>query len=63
MPAKRGLAGVAEARATMLAAVKALDSETAPLEEALGRVLAEAVSAVRDQPPFAARRHLPDEYG
>jgi molybdopterin molybdotransferase len=54
MPAKRGLAGVAEARATMLAAVKAMDSETVPLEEALGRVLAEAVSAARDQPPFAA---------
>jgi len=54
MPAKRGLAGVAEARATMLAAVKAMDSEPVPLEQALGRVLAEAVSAARDQPPFAA---------
>ena len=40
--------------ATMLAAVKAMDSETVPLEEALGRVLVEAVSAARDQPPFAA---------
>ncbi|HWX88758.1 MAG TPA: gephyrin-like molybdotransferase Glp [Rhizomicrobium sp.] len=54
MPAKRGLAGVAEARATMLAAVKVMDSETVPLEQALYRVLAEAVSAARDQPPFSA---------
>jgi molybdopterin molybdotransferase len=54
MPAKRGLAGVAEARATMLAAATVMDRETVPLEEALGRVLAEAVSAARDQPPFAA---------
>jgi molybdopterin molybdotransferase len=54
MPAKRGLAGVAEARATMLAAVKTMGSETVPLEQALGRVLATAVSAARDQPPFAA---------
>jgi len=54
MPAKRGLASVAEARTAMLAAVTALDGETVPLQEALGRVLAEPVSAARDQPPFAA---------
>jgi molybdopterin molybdotransferase len=54
MSAKRGLFSVTEARATMLAAAKALDRENIPLEEALGRILAEAVSAARDQPPFAA---------
>ena len=38
----------------MLAGVKVLGVETVPLEEALGRVLAEAVTATRDQPPFTA---------
>ncbi len=51
-PAKR-LMGVAEARAVMLAAVVKLKSESVQLEEALGRVLAEPVTASRDQPPFA----------
>lgn len=45
---------VEAARARMLAHVAALPSETIPLEAALGRVLAESVSASRDQPPFAA---------
>jgi molybdopterin molybdotransferase len=51
-PAKR-LLRVAEARALMLAAAQKLKSEHVPLEEALGRVLAEPVAASRDQPPFA----------
>jgi molybdopterin molybdotransferase len=51
--AKR-LLSVEEARAVMLAAVSRLKSEKVPLNEALGRVLAEAVNATRDQPPFNA---------
>lgn len=51
-PAKR-LMGVAEARAAMLAAVKPLKSQPVPLEQALGRILAQSVTASRDQPPFA----------
>ncbi|MFN3520986.1 MAG: gephyrin-like molybdotransferase Glp [Phenylobacterium sp.] len=45
---------VEEARARMLAEIAPLAAETAPLTEAIGRVLAEDVTAVRDQPPFAA---------
>ena len=52
-PAKR-LLDVAEARRLMLAGVRALGAEQMPLEAALGRVLAHPVTAVRDQPPFAA---------
>ena len=52
-PAKR-LLDVAEARRRMLAGIKVLGSEQAPLEAALGRVLAQSVKAARDQPPFAA---------
>ena len=37
----------------MLAAANRLMSETVPLDQALGRVLAEDVTAIRDQPPFA----------
>jgi molybdopterin molybdotransferase len=51
-PAKQGLASVAEARAAMLAGTRALESETIALEHALGRVLADDISASRDQPPF-----------
>jgi molybdopterin molybdotransferase len=51
-PAKHGLASVAEARAAMLAGAKVLEPETVTLEQALGRVLADDVSASRDQPPF-----------
>ena len=51
-PAKPGLASVAEARAAMLAGIKALESENIALEHALGRVLADDVVASRDQPPF-----------
>jgi molybdopterin molybdotransferase len=46
------LAGVAEARAAMLAGFSALPAETVALHAALGRVLAEPVTARRDQPPF-----------
>jgi molybdopterin molybdotransferase len=42
------------ARAAMLAAVAPLPAETVPIAAANGRVLAEDVAAVRDQPPFAA---------
>jgi molybdopterin molybdotransferase len=45
---------VDEARARMLAEIASLATETVPLAQSIGRVLAEAVSAVRDQPPFAA---------
>jgi len=45
---------VDDARARMLAEVAALPSETIPLAEAVGRVLAEDVAAVRAQPPFRA---------
>ena len=48
------LLAVDDARARMLARVTALRSETVPLGEAIGRVLAEDVLAMRDQPPFAA---------
>ena len=54
MPAKRGLAGVSDARATMLACVTAGESESVSLEEAQDRVLAKPILAARDQPPFAA---------
>lgn len=45
---------VEEARARMLAEIAPLGVETVPLEEAVGRVLAEDVAAGRDQPPFTA---------
>jgi molybdopterin molybdotransferase len=48
------LLSVDEARARMLAEVSALPAETVALREAIGRVLAEDVAAVRDQPPFRA---------
>ncbi len=38
----------------MLAEIAALPAETVLLEHAIGRVLAENVAAIRDQPPFAA---------
>lgn len=45
---------VEDARARMLAEITALPAEAAPLSSAIGRVLAEDVAAVRDQPPFRA---------
>ncbi|WP_414694946.1 gephyrin-like molybdotransferase Glp [Phenylobacterium sp.] len=45
---------VDEARARMLARITPLPGETVPLARAIGRVLAEDVTAVRDQPPFRA---------
>jgi len=48
------LFGVDEARARMLAEIAPLAAETVPLGEALRRVLAEDVAAVRAQPPFRA---------
>lgn len=48
------LLGVDEARARMLAEITPLPPEDVPLAQSLGRVLAEDVRAVRDQPPFAA---------
>ena len=41
-------------RARMLAEISALPAEIVPLAHSIGRVLAEEVTAVRDQPPFAA---------
>ena len=45
---------VEDARARILARAAALPSQTVPLAKADGRVLAETVTAVRDQPPFDA---------
>ncbi len=45
---------VDEARARMLAEVSPLAAQTIALKDAIGRVLAEDVTAVRDQPPFTA---------
>ncbi len=45
---------VEDARALLFDLVETLPSETVPLAEAAGRVLAQDVSATRDQPPFAA---------
>jgi molybdopterin molybdotransferase len=52
-PKLKGLS-VEDARDRMLARAAVLLSEAVPLAEADGRVLAEAVAAVRDQPPFDA---------
>jgi molybdopterin molybdotransferase len=43
---------IAEARERVLAAVRPLPAEVVPLEEALGRVLAEEVRSDEDLPPF-----------
>ena len=48
------LLAVDDARARMLAEISALPAEAVPLAASIGRVLAENVAAVRDQPPFAA---------
>jgi len=45
---------VDEARSRMLAEVAALPAQTVAIQDSIGRVLAEEVSAMRDQPPFAA---------
>ncbi len=45
---------VAQALAHLFALVQPIDHETIPLAQANGRILAETVSAQRDQPPFAA---------
>ena len=51
--ARPALATVAQARSAMLTGVPVMEAETAALAEALGRVLAAPVIAMRDQPPFA----------
>jgi molybdopterin molybdotransferase len=48
------LLAVDDARARMLAEIAVLPAESVPLAQSIGRVLAEDVAAVRDQPPFAA---------
>jgi molybdopterin molybdotransferase len=48
------LLSVDEARARMLAEIAVLPAESVPLSQSIGRVLAEDVAALRDQPPFAA---------
>ena len=48
------LLSVDDARSRMLAEIAPLAAETVPLAQAVGRVLAEDVAAVRDQPPFHA---------
>jgi molybdopterin molybdotransferase len=47
------LLGIEEARSEVLAAARRLPVEQVALENALGRVLAEDVSALGDVPPFA----------
>jgi len=44
---------VTQARAAMLAAVQPLGTERAGLDTALNRILAQTITAFRDQPPFA----------
>jgi molybdopterin molybdotransferase len=53
-PASLRNLSVEAARARMLADAAPLGVETVGLAQALGRVLAQAVDATRDQPPFAA---------
>ena len=48
-----GVIPVDEARARVLAAVRALQAEPVPIPDAVGRVLAEDVRAGSDVPPFA----------
>jgi len=48
------LLGVEDARGRMLAEIAALPGETIALADSVGRVLAEDVAALRDQPPFPA---------
>ncbi len=48
------LLAVDDARARMLAEISALAPEAVAIQASIGRVLAEDVTAVRDQPPFAA---------
>ena len=48
------LLAVDDARARMLAEITALEPETVAIQHSIGRVLAEDVAAVRDQPPFPA---------
>jgi molybdopterin molybdotransferase len=48
------LLSVDDARARMLAEIAPTPAETVPMGRAIGRVLAEDVAAVRDQPPFRA---------
>lgn len=48
------LMDVEAARVAMLAEARRMATETVTLAEALGRVLAEDVAAIRDQPPFDA---------
>jgi molybdopterin molybdotransferase len=48
------LLSVDDARARMLAEVPPPGAEACALAQAIGRVLAEDVAAIRDQPPFAA---------
>lgn len=45
---------VEDARARMLAEIAALPTEAVAIQDSIGRVVAQDVAAVRDQPPFAA---------
>jgi len=47
------LMAVDDARTSMLAEITPMETEQVPLARAIGRVLAEPVDALRDQPPFA----------
>ena len=52
MPVVAELISIAEARERVLAAVQPLPAEEVPLDQALGRVLAEEVRSAEDLPPF-----------
>ena len=54
MSTTTGLISVEEAQRIVLEHAKPLDAERVPIERAAGRVLAAAVSAVVDLPPFAS---------
>src|SRR5215218_3968671 len=48
------LLSVDDARARMLGEISELEAESVAIAHSIGRVLAQDVAAVRDQPPFAA---------
>src|SRR6266536_243056 len=52
MPPVEEILALADAQAAVLARVRPLESETVPLVEAAGRVLAEPAKAAVDLPPF-----------
>ena len=54
----RSLISITEARRRVLDAIRPLGTEPVELDDALGRVLAQDVTAAGDVPPFPARRWM-----